>query len=267
MRVKYLIQTLTDLVGIRRPVYLTGAPGGGKTSVAQQVAETLGMAFTHIHMPNQLVEDFGVPDMAAAGDTFGYKLPERWMVDPDIPTLICLDDRGQCGTDIQKLVANIIDARELHGHRFPDSVAFVSTGNRKEDGAGVNRVLTHLADRETELEFDVHLDDWCTWAIDEGVHPSVISFVRFRPGLLHEFDPQRPKNPTPRLSSLGSDGLSGAYLISTTCCCILRRLTYRKTRLRYTPSVGPSLIRLPTQTLSVSLSTLTGCPKNLGYSP
>ena len=129
---------------------------------------------------------------------FGYKLPKKWMIDPDRPTMICMDDRGQCGSDIQKIIANIIDARELHGYWFPKGVAFVSTGNRIEDRAGVNRVLSHLADRETELEFDVHLDDWCSWAISNGVHPSVISFIRFRPGLLHEFDPQRPKNPTPR---------------------------------------------------------------------
>ncbi len=28
--------------------------------------------------------------------------------------------------------------------------------------------------------------------------PEVVSFIRFRPGLLHDFDAQRDKNPTPR---------------------------------------------------------------------
>jgi len=198
MRTKLLIETLKSLIAIRRPVYITSAPGAGKTSVTQQVAEALGMHYEHIHAPNCLVEDFGVPDMGSSEDTFRYKLPERWKIDPDVPTLICLDDRGQCAADIQKIIANIIDARELHGHAFADSVAFVSTGNRIEDRAGANRVLSHLADRETELEFDVNLDDWCEWAIDNGVHPSVITFVRFRPNLLHSFDAQKPKNPTPR---------------------------------------------------------------------
>ncbi len=198
MRTSMLIQTLKDLVSIRRPVYITSAPGAGKTSVAQQVAEAMGMHYEHIHTPNCLVEDFGVPDMGSQDETFSYKLPERWKIDPTVPTMICLDDRGQCGQDIQKIIANIIDARELHGHKFPADVAFVSTGNRIEDRAGANRVLSHLADRETELEFDVNLDDWCKWAIENGVHPSIISFLRFRPGLLHDFDPQRPKNPTPR---------------------------------------------------------------------
>jgi hypothetical protein len=34
--------------------------------------------------------------------------------------------------------------------------------------------------------------------INNGVKPEVISFIRFRPGLLHEFDAQRDSNPTPR---------------------------------------------------------------------
>jgi len=193
-----LIQTLKDLIAVNRPAYITSAPGAGKTTVTQQVAADVGRKYIHVHMPTCVVEDFGVPDMGTKDETFIYKLPARWKVDPEVPTLINMDDRGGCDTALQKVVANIIDARELHGHPFPDNVAFVSTGNRVEDRAGVSRVLTHLADRETELEFDVNLDDWCAWAIDNGIHPSVISFLRFRPGLLHDFDAQRPKNPTPR---------------------------------------------------------------------
>ena len=219
MRTNLLIKTLTALVQAKRPVYLTSAPGAGKTSVTQQVAEATDRRFVPIHMATMLVEDFGVPDLATSNDTFTYKLPERWNIREGEPTLICMDDRGQCSTDLQKVVANIIDARELHGHTFPEDVAFVSTGNRIEDRAGVNRVLGHLADRETELEFDVNLDDWCQWAIDNGVNPSVISFLRFRPGRLHDFDPQRPKNPTPRSWVKGVSAIIGLVPVEAEYDC------------------------------------------------
>ena len=198
MRTRDLITTLTALIRARRPVYITSAPGAGKTTVCQHVSEVLGMHYIHCHVPTRLVEDFGVPDMGSMEDYFRYKLPEVFNIPADRPTLINFDDRGQCGQDLQKIIANMIDARELHNHPFPDCVSFVSTGNRIADRSGVNRVLGHLADRETELEFDVNLDDWCQWALDNGVHPAVVSFIRFRPGLLHEFDSERPKNPTPR---------------------------------------------------------------------
>tara|TARA_R100000995_G_C3481838_1_gene124388 strand:- start:1802 stop:2785 length:984 start_codon:yes stop_codon:yes gene_type:complete len=198
MRAEIIKQTIIDLWDIKRPINLTGKPGGGKTSVVKQAAQQLGVDYIHKHGPSMLVEDFGVPDMTAGDDNFTYKMPPWWPSDPETEAILCFDDRGQCSSDIQKVIANIQEERELHGHPLPKGVMIVSTGNRVEDRAGANRTLSHLADRETELEFDTMLDDWTRWAIAEDVHPSVISFVRFRPNLLHDFDPQRPKNPTPR---------------------------------------------------------------------
>ena len=74
----------------------------------------------------------------------------------------------------------------------------VSTGNRQADRAGANRVLGHLRNRETVYELDTHLDDWTQWAIDNDVKPELVSFIRFRPALLHDYDPQRDQNATPR---------------------------------------------------------------------
>ena len=48
------------------------------------------------------------------------------------------------------------------------------------------------------LELETHLDDWTTWAISHDVKPEIVSFIRFRPNLLHDFDPQRDQNATPR---------------------------------------------------------------------
>jgi hypothetical protein len=48
------------------------------------------------------------------------------------------------------------------------------------------------------LELETHLDDWTGWALKNGVKPEVVSFIRFRPNLLHDFDAQRDQNATPR---------------------------------------------------------------------
>jgi len=198
MRAELVARTIADLYPLKRPVCITGAPGGGKTSIVQQVARQLDVEYIHVHMPTRLVEDFGVPDMMTESERFGFKLPDWFPIDPDTEAILCFDDRNQSGPDLQKILANLQQAREHHGYKMPRGVMVVSTGNRMEDRAGANRVLSHLNDRETELELDTMLDDWCKWAIDHGVHPSVISFLRFRANLLHDFDPQRSKNPTPR---------------------------------------------------------------------
>jgi hypothetical protein len=186
----------------KRSVCIEGPPGGGKTSIVRQLADDLGVAYIERHMPTMLVEDFGVPYPSADGSSLTYKLPD-WFPrkdDPNAPKegILCFDDRNQAPADLQKVLANIIQARNLHGIALPDGWMVVSTGNRQADRAGANRVLSHLRNRETVVELETHLEDWTRWAGKNGVRGEVIGFINFRPGLLHDFDPQRDVNPTPR---------------------------------------------------------------------
>jgi hypothetical protein len=46
--------------------------------------------------------------------------------------------------------------------------------------------------------------------LDNAVKPEVVSFIRFRPGLLHDWDAQRDQNPTPRSWVEGVSDVLGA---------------------------------------------------------
>lgn len=199
MRAITLKETLKSLFPIQRTVCIEGAPGGGKTTIVHEVARELGVPCIERHMPTMLVEDFGIL-FPNGDDMLHYKLPDWFPVKGQAPEagILLFDDRNQAGSDLQKVLANICQARTLHGTAMPDGWMVVSTGNRQADRAGANRVLSHLRNRETVLELDTHIDDWTDWAIDHGVKPEIISFIRFRPNLLHDFDPQRDQNATPR---------------------------------------------------------------------
>jgi hypothetical protein len=199
MRATLLKETIKSLFPITRTLSIEGSPGGGKTTIVHEVAAELGIPCIERHMPTMLVEDFGIlfPDST---DKLNYKLPDWFPVKGQAPEagILLFDDRNQAGPDLQKVLANICQARTLHGVSMPDGWMVISTGNRQADRAGANRVLSHLRNRETVIELETHLDDWTSWAIQAGVKPEVISFIRFRPGLLHDFDPQRDQNATPR---------------------------------------------------------------------
>jgi hypothetical protein len=201
MRPTLLATTLQSLVSIKRTTCIEGPPGGGKTSITRQLAHSIGAHYIERHLPTMLVEDFGIPVLG--GETLHYKIPDWFPAkgsryDDGKPGILCFDDRNQASSDIQKVLANICQARNLHGVPMADGFTVISTGNRVADRAGANRVLSQLRDRETVLEFETHLDDSSAWMIANGVKPEVISFLRFRPNLLHDFDPQRDNNPTPR---------------------------------------------------------------------
>ena len=213
MRPQTLTATLKSLVGIKRTVCVEGPPGGGKTTIVQDVAESLGYHYVERHLPTMLVEDFGIP--VIDGPTLAYKIPDWFPAkgssyDDSRGGVLCFDDRNQANADIQKVLANICQARTLHGVPMADGWSVVSTGNRQSDRAGANRVLSHLRNRETVLELETHLDDSTTWMINNGVRPEVVAFLRFRPNLLHDFDAQRDSNPTPRSWVEGVSAILGA---------------------------------------------------------
>lgn len=199
MRATLLKDTIKSLFPIQRTICIEGSPGGGKTTIVHQVAEELGVPCIERHMPTMLVEDFGIL-FPNGDDQLHYKLPDWFPVKGKAPEsgILLFDDRNQANGDLQKVLANICQARTLHGVSMPDGWQVISTGNRQADRAGANRVLGHLRNRETVYELDTHLDDWTTWAIDNNVKPELVSFIRFRPALLHDYDPQRDQNATPR---------------------------------------------------------------------
>ena len=199
MRATLLKDTIKSLFPIQRTICIEGSPGGGKTTIVHQVAEELGVPCIERHMPTMLVEDFGIL-IPNGDDQLHYKLPDWFPVKGKAPEngILLFDDRNQANGDLQKVLANICQARTLHGVPMPDGWQVISTGNRQADRAGANRVLGHLRNRETVYELDTHLDDWTTWAIDNNVKPELVSFIRFRPALLHDYDPQRDQNATPR---------------------------------------------------------------------
>lgn len=188
---------------IRRALYLVGPPGGGKTQAMAQIADELGFEFKAIHAPLMQPEDLGMPVINAKRDGVKFVVPtEKFPIegsDCADEGILLIDELPQADNAIQKTMANLMQEREIHGQRIKDGWFIVATGNRAKDRAGANRVLSHLMNRMTMIELEPHLDDWCNWYMEqEDCKVEGLSFLRFKPSLLLDFDPQRDINPTPR---------------------------------------------------------------------
>lgn len=188
--------------GIRRSLLIESSPGLGKTQLAAQAAKELNVAFRAIHAPLMQPEDYGFPVISAARDNVNFivsreKFP---IVGSDCPEagILLIDELGQCDNAGQKVLANLIQEREIHGQKIKDGWMIVATGNRTTDRAGSNRILSHLRNRVCTIPLECSLDDWTQWALNNGVQVEVISFIRFRPEQLNAFDPQNEVNATPR---------------------------------------------------------------------
>lgn len=188
--------------GIKRPLLVESSPGLGKTQIAAQAAKELKVGFKVIHAPLLQPEDYGLPviskDKTSVDFVVSYdKFPLEGS-DCEEEGIFLIDELSQADNSAQKILANLVQEREIHGKKIKEGWSIVATGNRQSDRAGANRILGHLSDRVTRHGLDASLDDWTQWALANDVKAEVIAFIRFRPELLSSYDAAHDKNATPR---------------------------------------------------------------------
>lgn len=199
--------------GNKRSIHIQGSPGIGKTEVVEQAAKALGIGFMVIHVPLMQAEDYGLPAISNDRDDVRFVVSKEKfpLVGSDCPEkgLFLLDELNQGDTYSQKINANIMQTKTIHGKKLKPGWICISTGNRPKDRSGANRLLAHLKERITAIDLDVSLDDWTNWALNNGVKAETISFLRFRPALLNSFDANAEANATPRSWVQGVDATLG----------------------------------------------------------
>ena len=94
--------------------------------------------------------------------------------------IILFDELLQAGTDVQKVLADVLDPAErtLAGWAIPDGWIVCFTGNRTSDKSGATRMLSHLLNRAAVFELTFEFVVWEKWAADNGVNPLAIDCAR-----------------------------------------------------------------------------------------
>lgn len=181
---------------------LHGAPGMGKSDACLQIADELGIPHDRVlvvHINNHDVVDFtGVPSVTDGMTVFN---PTKMFYDFRQGTgagMIVLEELAQSNQQLQTWAAGFVLERETPMFKVDDDVVMIATGNRAEDRAGAKPLLGHLNDRMYHFDVETSLDDWCEWAMNNGVDAMGIAFLRLRPNLLNDYDPNRRSNPTQR---------------------------------------------------------------------
>lgn len=192
--------------GNRVVPFIVGKPGGGKSSVARDVAKAL--AEVHGISKDRIVE-FN-PSLREPTDIMGVPRTDgdytRWVPPAEMfalrkgvgPAVLIIEELSDATMDMQNPMCRLILDRCAGQMELTDELFIIATGNRTEDRSGASRLSTKLANRLRIIEFESTLDDWLEWAEAHDVAETVRLFLKWRPALLHDFDPARPCNPTPR---------------------------------------------------------------------
>lgn len=189
---------LASFLSAGMPVMLTGAPGVGKSSIVEAAAKQNNFDLILSHpVVSDPTDAKGFPTKSEDGKSAMF-LPYGDMaqaLNAKRPTVWFLDDLGQASPAVQASYMQLLLARSVNGHKLPDCVTFAAATNRRSDRAGVSGILTPVLSRFASiLNIEVSVDDWTQWALGANMPPELIAFLRFRPDLLHVFDPAKMAN-------------------------------------------------------------------------
>ena len=187
---------------IKTSVMLWGAPGIGKSSIVNKVAKTNEMDVIDVRLSQLAPTDLrGLPYVDNGTARFA---PPSFLPQSGKGVLF-LDEVNLAPPAIQNVAMQLVLDRKVGDYNLPYEWFVVAAGNRVEDRAAVSQMPAPLTNRFLHLTVEADLASWKEYALTSGVEEQVISFLTFRPNLLHNFNKNAIAWPSPRSWEFASD--------------------------------------------------------------
>jgi len=196
MKSSAISNALRVLVNARQPAFLWGGPGIGKSAVIRQLAAALSMPLRDVRA--LLLDPVDLRGLPFLGNDGRSKWATPEFLPQDGSGILFLDELNAAPAMVQASCYQLVLDRKLGEYTLPAGWSIIAAGNRDSDRAVTTRMPTPLRNRFVHLEFEVDMQEWSEWAIQAGVRPEVIAFLRFRSELLNAFDRDANAFPSPR---------------------------------------------------------------------
>ena len=206
----------------KRPIFLWGAPGIGKSEIVSQITDSLSNShLIDIRLSLWEPTDIkGIPYFDSNSGTMVWgapsELPSEEFAAQFDHIVLFLDEMNSAAPSVQAAAYQLILNRRVGQYKLPDNVMIVAAGNREADKGVTYRMPAPLANRFIHLELAVSFDDWFQWSVVNNINTDVVGYLTFAKKDLYDFDPRSPSRSfaTPRswtfVSELLDDDLDEA---------------------------------------------------------
>ena len=179
----------------RRPVFIWGPPGIGKSDSIHQLGSEMDAHVIDVRLSLWEPTDIkGIPYYNANENTMTWappvELPSQELASKYNSIILFLDEMNSAPPAVQAAAYQLILNRRVGTYRLPDNVLVVAAGNREADKGVTYRMPAPLANRFVHLELRVDFEDWLGWAVDNKVHKDVVGYLSFAKQDLYDFDPK-----------------------------------------------------------------------------
>lgn len=178
---------------VKRPVFLWGPPGIGKSEVVESITEELNGCMIDLRMAQMEPTDIrGIPfynkengkmDWAEPIDLPSEELASQYPV-----VVLFLDEMNSAPPAVQAAGYQLILNRRVGKYKLPDNVVIVAAGNRDSDKGVTYRMPMPLANRFLHLEMRSDFASWQRWAVTNRIHKDVVGYLSFAKNDLYDFN-------------------------------------------------------------------------------
>jgi len=178
---------------VKRPVFLWGPPGIGKSEVVASIAEELGGLMIDLRMAQMEPTDIrGIPYFNKELNKMDWAPPVD-LPDEDLASkypliVLFLDEMNSAPPAVQAAGYQLVLNRQVGKYKLPDNVVIVAAGNRDSDKGVTYRMPMPLANRFIHLEMKADFASWQGWAVDKKIHKDVVGYLSFAKQDLYDFD-------------------------------------------------------------------------------
>ena len=254
---KYKLQGKEDKFDPHRvvkPILLVGNPGIGKSSIVRQAAYELTQEFnqkdgTVVHVIDIRLSQFDPTDLKGL-PRFADNAVE-WILPKFLPRagfgLLFFDEINLAPESVLKAAYQLVLDRKIgEEYELPKGWMILAAMNPPEIAKVAVPIPPPLINRFTIIYTDITFEDWLPYALDAGIHPEVIAYLKLKPSKLLDITPgfRGEQFPSPRtweyVSTYLKMGLSEDQLKAAICGCVgeatgLDFITFR--RIRYASPV------------------------------
>lgn len=196
----------------KRPVFVWGPPGVGKSDIVKQIGDSLNAPVIDVRLSLWDPTDIkGIPFFNASTNTMEWappaELPSEEAAARHEQIILFMDEMNSAAPAVQAAAYQLVLNRRVGTYKLPDNVLIVAAGNREADKGVTYRMPAPLANRFVHLDMRCDFDDWAQWATDNRVHKDVVGFLTFSKKDLYDFDPKSASRAfaTPRSWSFVSE--------------------------------------------------------------
>jgi hypothetical protein len=186
-------RAITKAFQVKRPIFLWGPPGIGKSEVIEEIANDMGGFMIDLRMAQMEPTDIrGIPffnkELGKMDWAPPIDLPDEEFASQYPIVVLFLDEMNSAPPAVQAAGYQLVLNRRVGKYRLPDNVVIVAAGNRDSDKGVTYRMPMPLANRFLHLEMRPDFQSWQNWAVKNNIHKDVVGYLSFAKNDMYEFN-------------------------------------------------------------------------------